>query len=39
MQNAQYFLFDYIERYYNRRRRHSGLGYMSPVEFRIKNSA
>ncbi len=26
-------LFDYIERYYNAKRRHSALGYLSPVEF------
>ncbi|MEP9376969.1 IS3 family transposase, partial [Aquabacter sp. CN5-332] len=24
---------DYIERFYNRRRRHSTLGYLSPIEF------
>ncbi|MEP9380459.1 IS3 family transposase, partial [Aquabacter sp. CN5-332] len=23
----------YIERFYNRRRRHSTLGYLSPIEF------
>jgi putative transposase len=26
-------VFDYIERFYNQRRRHSTLGYKSPVEF------
>jgi putative transposase len=26
-------LFDYIERFYNAKRRHSTLGYLSPVEF------
>ena len=26
-------VFDYIERFYNARRRHSTLGYLSPVEF------
>ena len=26
-------VFDYVERFYNRRRRHSTLGYLSPVEF------
>ena len=25
--------FDYIERFYNARRRHSTLGYLSPMEF------
>ncbi|WP_061206905.1 IS3 family transposase [Leptospira santarosai] len=39
IQEAQFFLFDYIERYYNRKRRHSALDYMSPVEFRKKNFA
>ncbi|MDI7201702.1 IS3 family transposase, partial [Leptospira santarosai] len=39
IQEAQFFLFDYIERYYNRKRRHSALGYLSPVEFREKKSA
>ncbi|MBO0663604.1 IS3 family transposase, partial [Jiella sp. MQZ9-1] len=27
---------DYIERFYNPQRRHSTLGYMSPVEFEEK---
>lgn len=26
-------LFDYIERFYNPRRKHSTLGYVSPAEF------
>ncbi|HVS26539.1 MAG TPA: IS3 family transposase, partial [Burkholderiales bacterium] len=26
-------VFDYIERFYNPRRRHSTLGYVSPMEF------
>ena len=26
-------VFDYVERFYNRRRQHSTLGYLSPVEF------
>jgi putative transposase len=26
-------VFDYIERFYNPRRRHSTLGYFSPIEF------
>jgi transposase InsO family protein len=30
---ARQSIFDYIERFYNRRRRHSSLGYMSPASF------
>ena len=30
---ARLALFDYIERFYNRRRRHSSLGYLAPAEF------
>jgi putative transposase len=29
-------VFDYIERFYNLKRRHSTIGYMSPVEFEMK---
>jgi len=29
-------VFDYIERFYNRCRRHAHLGYISPVEFEIQ---
>lgn len=28
-------VFDYIERFYNPRRRHSTIGYKSPVEFEM----
>jgi putative transposase len=31
--NAKADVFDYIERFYNPRRRHSTIGYLSPVEF------
>ena len=30
---------DYIERFYNRKRRHSYLGYMSRVEYELQNAA
>jgi putative transposase len=29
-------VFDYIERFYNAKRRHSTIGYLSPVEFEMK---
>jgi len=32
-EEAQKSLFDYIEIYYNRQRRHSALGYLTPAEF------
>lgn len=32
-QQARQSLFDYIERFYNRRRLHSKLGYLSPAQF------
>ena len=31
----QYEVFDYIEKFYNQRRRHSSIGYLSPVEFEM----
>ena len=29
-------VFDYIERFYNAKRRHSTIGYMSPMEFEVQ---
>jgi len=29
-------VFDYIERFYNLRRRHSTIGYLSPMEFEAR---
>ena len=36
---AQHLLFEYINIYYNRKRRHSYLGYESPENFRLKQAA
>ena len=32
-------MFEYIELFYNRKRIHSSLGYMSPVDYRMKHAA
>jgi transposase InsO family protein len=31
-------MFDYIEIFYNRQRRHSGLDYVSPIEFELTSN-
>lgn len=36
---AKQSLFEYIEVFYNRQRRHSTLGYMSPVEYEAKHAS
>lgn len=38
-QEARTAIFEYIEAFYNRQRRHSHLGYLSPVDFEKKNAA
>ena len=38
-QKAKMAIFEYIEVFYNRQRRHSYLGYQSPVDFEKKNVA
>jgi putative transposase len=32
-------IFDYIESFYNRRRRHSALGYLSPAAYEQQEAA
>jgi putative transposase len=34
---AQRAIFEFIESWYNRRRRHSAIGYTSPINFEIKH--
>jgi transposase InsO family protein len=36
-EQARAAIFDYIEVFYNRQRRHQTLGYVSPAEFETKN--
>ena len=38
-QEAKMAIFEYIEGFYNRQRRHSYLGYLSPIDFEKKNAA
>ena len=37
-EEAEKDVFKYIELYYNTKRKHSGLGYMSPREFEMNNT-
>lgn len=39
MEEVKRDLFEYIELFYNRKRIHACLGYMSPVEYRLKHTA
>jgi putative transposase len=39
LEEARKEIFDWIERWYNVRRRHSSLGYLSPVDFERANAA
>lgn len=32
-------IFEYIEIFHNRRRRHSSLGYLSPIEFELRSES
>jgi transposase InsO family protein len=36
-EDAKKAIFEYIELFYNRKRRHSALGYISPIEFEKLN--
>ena len=36
MKDVEADIYDYIETFYNRKRLHSYLGYMSPAEYRLK---
>lgn len=38
-QEARQSIFEYLEGFYNRRRRHSSLGYLSPVAFEMRKTA
>ena len=37
IEKAKNAIFEYIEMYYNTKRLHSSLGYLSPIQFEIKN--
>ena len=39
MEEVKCDLFEYIELFYNRKRVHACLGYMSPVEYRLQHTA
>jgi transposase InsO family protein len=38
LDDARAALFEYIEVFYNRQRRHSVIGYMTPAQFELVNS-